>query len=107
MTNKEWLKDQCNRYAHGFCQTLACVRRGGLRGGDSLNEEKLREISTCHAHEILNRVSALEAATETASKVFRNYAELHAAKNTDEGRAKAELNNLQADGLDRILESAK
>lgn len=48
------LKSQCNRYANGFCATLACLKRGGYKRGDTVDYS----VATCERHE---QVKALEA----------------------------------------------
>lgn len=47
------LKAECNRYANGSCQTLACLKRGGYHRGDKPDYE----TATCERHE---QVKALE-----------------------------------------------
>ena len=65
MTNDEWLKDQCNRYANGQCHTTACLRRGGyIRGTVPVNYE----LATCHAHEVLTELEQLRNQAEASGK---------------------------------------
>lgn len=56
VNNDDWLKKQCNRYANGECQTVACLKRGkGMDGTVHLNYEN----ATCEAHEILKELEVL------------------------------------------------
>ena len=64
MSNDEWLKYQCNRYANGQCSTLACLRRGGYKRGDvPVNYD----LATCHAHEVLVELENLRQQPASAS----------------------------------------
>ena len=52
-----WLESQCNRYANGYCSTLACLLRGGYkRGSGRVDFAK----ATCEAHECLMEIEALK-----------------------------------------------
>jgi hypothetical protein len=53
MTNKQWLKEQCNRYVNGFCGTRSCLVRGKALKKLPIDLNK----ATCHAHEILQKLS--------------------------------------------------
>lgn len=48
LTNKDWLREQCNHYTNGTCTTLPCVRRGSLQN------------PTCPAKEILESLQRLD-----------------------------------------------
>lgn len=50
------LKNQCNKYANGSCQTLACLKRGGYKRGEKSNYEE----ATCERHEQVKALEALE-----------------------------------------------
>lgn len=54
MTNDEWLKAQCNRYVNGYCNTLACLNRGGPKDGPTK-----QRLATCEPHEILQELADL------------------------------------------------
>lgn len=62
MTTDEWLKDQCNIYANGECQTLACFRRGGFVSGAARVPKHIKP--TCHAYEALQELEALRKEVE-------------------------------------------
>lgn len=49
------------------------------------------------------RIAVLEEAVEHAAHVFRHYAELHDAKGTNEGRAKARRNMEHAERMEAAL----
>ena len=55
ITNDQWLKDQCNRYKNGRCQTLSCLKRGGYDRVAPV----CYDIATCEAHEVLCELESL------------------------------------------------
>lgn len=53
--NDNWLKEQCNRYTNGFCQTVACLKRGGyVRDKVPVN----CDVATCEPYEILQELES-------------------------------------------------
>ena len=53
-SNDEFLKSKCNRYTNGFCHTLACLKRGGYKGGSFKDD-----IATCEYHEVVQELEDL------------------------------------------------
>ena len=49
------LKDSCNRYKNGICQTTACLKRGGYKCGDKPNYED----ATCERREQAEAIEML------------------------------------------------
>ncbi len=70
MNTIEWLKDQCIRYQNpnGVCSTLACMKRGGYKGGTPSDY-----IATCPAHAT---IQALERIKEAHTVIADELAEL-------------------------------
>ena len=55
------LKDSCNRYKNGICQTTACLKRGGYQRGEKPNYD----VATCDRHEQVNALEILLPDNET------------------------------------------
>ena len=72
-----------------------------LYGG--LEEQKDCEQFHADALSLLDRLSSYREALEAAAKRFRHYEELHAAKATPDGLAKAQSNADMADLCERAL----
>jgi hypothetical protein len=64
---------------------------------------QLGENAASAAREYAERVAVLEEAVERAANVFSDYAELHSAKGTEDGRAKARKNAALAEELRAAL----
>lgn len=56
-TTVDLLKEQCNRYVNGQCQTRRCLVRGGYEGAGSVDYE----VATCEYHEAVQAVEKLVA----------------------------------------------
>lgn len=54
------LKEQCNRYANGQCQTRRCLVRGGYAGAGSVDYG----AATCQNHEAVCAIEALADAID-------------------------------------------
>jgi len=54
------LKGECNRYANGQCQTLACLKRGGYTKGDPVDYS----IASCERHEQIDALERLPEGSE-------------------------------------------
>ena len=66
-SNRVWLKERCNRYTNGQCQTRWCLVRGGYASGPPDYE-----AATCEPHEILQALYSSPSFTtgvEEAAKV--------------------------------------
>ena len=59
--NDEWLKNQCNRYVNGMCQTLYCLKRGGY--------PNVKDNPSCEPHEILCELQSLRKEVKEQEKI--------------------------------------